>query len=417
MTMPMLPPVAVRPTAAPAGPTTPAAGGPPADATVAATDGAPAWTSGAAAPAAGGAEETGESFTAILAALIADGTSAEAPADSAPTGPTDANADPASAAAPVGPALTPGPPVVPTVTVPGVEDIAEPVPGAAVGGSGSVPAPTAVTPVAEPAVPGAVPTDPTPPTRSGLPGTEGALPAASAAPTTGPVVDQGGMESVSESPRVPTQSGVTPASPTAALHQVGAPQVEGTGRPDTPVGVHATVPSTASGDTPVATPPVGQPPQPVASVTSAATVDSPPPPPAPSSPPASPAQQIALHVTPLRRAPNGVHRMTVHLHPAELGPVSLVAEVRDTGIHLHLSGATEAGREALRAALGDLRRELQQAGFVNCSLDLRQETPSGGAPFRSDTRTVVVPSGDHEPAAPIPDLPRPNGTHHLDLHL
>jgi hypothetical protein len=92
-----------------------------------------------------------------------------------------------------------------------------------------------------------------------------------------------------------------------------------------------------------------------------------------------------MHVVPLRLEADGVHRLTVHLHPADLGLVSLVAEVRDGAVHLQLAGATEAGREALRDALPDLRRELQQGGFSGCSLDLGsdlgRDAPSGGHPY------------------------------------
>ncbi|HEX5741593.1 MAG TPA: flagellar hook-length control protein FliK [Pilimelia sp.] len=73
-----------------------------------------------------------------------------------------------------------------------------------------------------------------------------------------------------------------------------------------------------------------------------------------------------------------MHRLTVHLHPADLGPVSVVAEIRDGAIHVQLAGATDAGRESLRAALPDLRRELTDSGFTDCQLDLRSGTGQGG---------------------------------------
>jgi flagellar hook-length control protein FliK len=82
-----------------------------------------------------------------------------------------------------------------------------------------------------------------------------------------------------------------------------------------------------------------------------------------------------MRIVPLRLDADGVHRLTVHLHPADLGPVQVVAEVRNGDISVQLAGATEAGREALRNSLGDLKRELQQSGFGNCSLDLRQGSP------------------------------------------
>ncbi|MEU4164939.1 flagellar hook-length control protein FliK, partial [Actinoplanes sp. NPDC026670] len=88
--------------------------------------------------------------------------------------------------------------------------------------------------------------------------------------------------------------------------------------------------------------------------------------------PAPAAAQVATRLVPLRLDADGVHRLTVNLHPADLGPVQVVAEIRNGDITVQLSGGTEAGTEALRSSLDDLRRELENSGFGNCTLDLRQ---------------------------------------------
>lgn len=146
---------------------------------------------------------------------------------------------------------------------------------------------------------------------------------------------------------------------------------------------------------------------------------------APTGPPAPPATQIAMHVVPLRREADGVHRLTVHMNPEALGPVSLVAEIRDNAIQIQLVGSTDAGRDALRNALGDLRKELEEAGFSNTSLDLRQDSPSGQErAFAQQSRSVRdVADGSNgtpgAPAAPAPDRgapARPGGSR-LDLHV
>jgi flagellar hook-length control protein FliK len=113
----------------------------------------------------------------------------------------------------------------------------------------------------------------------------------------------------------------------------------------------------------------------------------------PAAQPAPPAIQVALHILPLRVAADGIHRLTVHLHPADLGPVSVVAEIRDGEVAVQLAGGTEAGRQALHDALPQLREELTRAGFTNCTLDLRQDAP--GQDFRQ--RTPSDPA--HLPAA------------------
>jgi flagellar hook-length control protein FliK len=79
-----------------------------------------------------------------------------------------------------------------------------------------------------------------------------------------------------------------------------------------------------------------------------------------------------MRIAPLRLDPDGVHRLTVNLHPVDLGPVQVIAEIRNGEISVQLSGATDAGNDALRAALADLKRDLEDSGFSNCTLDLRQ---------------------------------------------
>jgi flagellar hook-length control protein FliK len=115
---------------------------------------------------------------------------------------------------------------------------------------------------------------------------------------------------------------------------------------------------------------------------------------------------IAMQIAPLRLTADGVHRLTINLHPADLGPVQVVAEIRGGEISVQLTGSTDAGNDALRNALDDLRRELQDAGFANCSLDLRQGSPQqeqsrpqspGVADNRGSNRTVT-PAPVDEPA-------------------
>jgi flagellar hook-length control protein FliK len=101
---------------------------------------------------------------------------------------------------------------------------------------------------------------------------------------------------------------------------------------------------------------------------------------APSTPTGLPtaAAQVAMQLAPLRKGPDGVHRLTIHLNPGDLGPISVIAEIRNGAISVQIHGATEAGRVALQASLSDLRRDLGEAGFGSCSLDLQQNAPGDG---------------------------------------
>jgi flagellar hook-length control protein FliK len=163
----------------------------------------------------------------------------------------------------------------------------------------------------------------------------------------------------------------------------------------------------------VATPPTAPPTAPTATPTAAPAAAAP-------TTPTTPAQQVATHIVPLRLDADGVHRLTVHLHPADLGPVSLVAEIRDGTVAMQLSGSTEAGREALRAALPDLRRELTESGFRDCELDLRQD---GGQPDQqlrqpiSRTGRADRAGADQAAAEPTTHTPvRDTAARRLDVH-
>jgi flagellar hook-length control protein FliK len=145
-----------------------------------------------------------------------------------------------------------------------------------------------------------------------------------------------------------------------------------------------------------------------------ATTDAPVPP---------PATQVASPLIPLRHNPDGIHRLTIHLNPVGLGPISVTAEVRAGEIHIQLAGATEAGREAMRSALPELRN----SGYTACSFGLQQDTPgNGGGPGNGARHAQpVAPSAPatlgsdadqhpHRPTTPVAGTVR---TTALDVHI
>jgi hypothetical protein len=133
--------------------------------------------------------------------------------------------------------------------------------------------------------------------------------------------------------------------------------------------VRTTAPSAADARTPdvVAVATVAAPRADAATPTTSVPV-----PPAPAPPP--PAAQLAVRLAPLRSGPDGTHSLTIHLNPEELGPISVVAQVRGDELSVHLTGATDAGRDALRAGIPQLERELRDSGFVSCAVDVGRDT-------------------------------------------
>ena len=108
--------------------------------------------------------------------------------------------------------------------------------------------------------------------------------------------------------------------------------------------------------------------------------------------------QLARPIFTLATAGPGSHTMTISVTPDTLGPVMVRAHVGPEGIRVELFAPTDLGRDAIRAILPDLRKDLAGAG-VGANLDLSsQNQPSDAGDRRGDAaprseRAYVVPSG------------------------
>lgn len=96
--------------------------------------------------------------------------------------------------------------------------------------------------------------------------------------------------------------------------------------------------------------------------------------PAPPAPAASPplSTQLQGPLFSLASAKPGEHTMTLSVTPENLGPVTVRAQIGADGVRVELFAANDAGREALRAILQDLKRDLASAGF-GAELDLSSQ--------------------------------------------
>ncbi|MFB7250952.1 flagellar hook-length control protein FliK [Microbacterium sp. NPDC056234] len=79
--------------------------------------------------------------------------------------------------------------------------------------------------------------------------------------------------------------------------------------------------------------------------------------------------QVSAPIISLARAPEGEHTITLTVSPENLGPVTIRAHLAAGAVHMELVSATDAGREALRSILTDLRRDLA-AAMPSSSLSL-----------------------------------------------
>lgn len=127
------------------------------------------------------------------------------------------------------------------------------------------------------------------------------------------------------------------------------------------------------------------------------------------------AAQVSPIVVSIAQRPSGTHQLTMTVNPDTLGSVTVRAHIGQAGdVRVELMGATDAGRDALRAIVSDLRRDLA-AAVPHASLSIAQGAASdpgadrgapsfgggeagGGAPSRRDTASDASPQPQHRPA-------------------
>lgn len=79
-------------------------------------------------------------------------------------------------------------------------------------------------------------------------------------------------------------------------------------------------------------------------------------------------RQLLGPMATLAAGPNGERTLSVNIAPEALGPITVKALLGGEGIRMELSAPTDAGREALRAMLPELRRELAASGSGTITL-------------------------------------------------
>lgn len=87
----------------------------------------------------------------------------------------------------------------------------------------------------------------------------------------------------------------------------------------------------------------------------------------------------------LARSPQGEHSITLTVTPENLGPVTVRAHISGSSIRLELHAPSDAGREALRVILADLRRDLSAAA-PGASVDLSARDATSDAQPRPDSQ-------------------------------
>lgn len=138
----------------------------------------------------------------------------------------------------------------------------------------------------------------------------------------------------------------------------------------------------------------------------AAPVAAPAQPAAPAAPPLQ--QQLAAPVITLARADNGDHTVIVRVAPDDLGPVTVHARVSDSGVHIELFAPNDAGRDAIRQVLPDLRRDVN-ATTANGSVSVSdQNAPSADSSGRERAWSAPRDTVESRPHAQAEETPVPS---------
>ncbi|WP_019148395.1 flagellar hook-length control protein FliK [Timonella senegalensis] len=121
----------------------------------------------------------------------------------------------------------------------------------------------------------------------------------------------------------------------------------------------------------------------------------------------------------LRSASAGEHTLTVSVTPENLGPVNIKAHVSASGLRIELVGATDLVRDALRAILPELKRDVAGAGLptqltVSHSSSSGQGTSNGSTEFAQNSQDQ--PQGKEAPNGQRSRYSHTEGPHHVPEH-
>ncbi len=193
-------------------------------------------------------------------------------------------------------------------------------------------------------------------------------------------------------------AGTAPGTPTSAAPAPGAPAPDGLA-PAAPAG---TAPH-LQGPAPGLQPPAGSFQAPAVSPVPGTGH-----PAAPAAPPAALATQLSRPVTALAGKAPGEHVLVLKVTPEDLGPVTVRALIgADSSVRVELFAPTDGGRDALKAVLAELKRDLAGSG-LNASLDLSSRNQPGEPGAEGSRRGPAQQHPGRSPAGRDDDAPQPD---------
>jgi hypothetical protein len=138
------------------------------------------------------------------------------------------------------------------------------------------------------------------------------------------------------------------------------------------------------------------------------------------------AQQVVRAVVPLRKLPDGTHRVVLELRPAELGTVRVELSVDAGTVHVGMRADTPGTDALLHAALPEVRAQLDAAGLAagRVAVGFGAEGGQGGPAWRAAAdrraRRASTHDRDRHDHDAVDDIPTGYSTAapgHVDLRL
>ena len=119
------------------------------------------------------------------------------------------------------------------------------------------------------------------------------------------------------------------------------------------------------------------------------------------------AHQLAGPVLDVRASGDGSRQLSISLHPAELGPVNLHVRIEGDVMTIQLASTSESAHDAIRAALPQLRHELQSAGLagVDVSLDFNAGNSANSGGTADPRNGRAAQPNRFPPAGALPNVP------------
>ena len=116
-----------------------------------------------------------------------------------------------------------------------------------------------------------------------------------------------------------------------------------------------------------------------------------------------PVEMVAAALRVARPDTDGSWRVNLQLHPADLGEVNIVLEVRGGSVAVHIAADSQMTRSLLSEHLGDLRASLKEAGLETGTMDVGSRHPSTPQQGWRPRGGFSLPS--IEPAVTVSDTP------------